>query len=186
MEAPSLDALVKTHQTQGKHGHLAGSVLLPLYLMEKTGIPNASLNKVFTLLKNFATSEKAIYADDTKMATSENWHRQQWEQFKPVAHFWAALELNKENSRYAYAEPGTAFKTSEGFVPFLEVAAGILEFGCSFIPKRAYPKVPVLDYSRAWTLPQEIPRRDVAKGMPPDKRILEWLGVYKKKSESKR
>jgi hypothetical protein len=145
IEAPADSVLKTIRANRTKQGIVAGQVLASLYLMDKFGLEEPSLNKAVYVSKEFA--KKIKYGDGFSMF-SETRIKEFWKEYMPVAHFWAALVIN----RFYSFVPDQLDCFSEGFSQFLRVAADIYNFGINFIPKRAKPKKPFLDTEKCWVL----------------------------------
>ncbi len=135
---------------QTKKAIVSGDVLAGLYIMQRFDMPEPSMNKAIFLAECYAKRARR-FGDGSRMDTSERRIREYWKSFKAVAHLWAALRLN---SSYRFASHMLSSK--EGFERFLQVAAGILEFGTVFVPYRQRGNRPVLDAAQSWTLPATV------------------------------
>ena len=60
----------------------------------------------------------------------------------------------------------------------LAVAANILSFGTSYIPKRTKPAKPVVNPDNAWTIPEHIGSRKLESDRLPDQ-LMEYLESYR-------
>lgn len=163
--------VMKAVAEQTKRGRLAGRVLACLYVMDRFDIAEPSMNKAIYSVQHWAKQEKT-HGDDSEIYASERKIREYWNEYRPVSHLWAALALNKE---YPFVEE-RALKP-ENLSTFLEVAAGLLELGCEFVPKRAKASSPILDSEKCWTLPGVVPSNLVSDRIPD--RLIEILKSYK-------
>lgn len=153
---PSEKDLEQTIVDRTRKATVAGLVLSAIYVMDKFSIPEPSINKAIDFARYYAMKAKQ-YGDGSKMNRSRRIIREHWDEFKPVAHLWAAKELNRD---YPFA-PEREVLSPEYFGTFLGVAKGLLEFGVSFIPFRARPSVPILDRELLWQIPEAIPIRNL-------------------------
>lgn len=167
IEAPAYDVLKNIVADNTKRAIVAGDILTALYLMDKFKVPEPSMNKAVFMAMEFAKTAK--YGDGTPMNISERMVRKYWEEYKPVAHLWAAFRINLA---YPYAPADDVLCRTE----FLEVAVGLFDFGSKFISFRA--KTPVLDAEKCWALPDSIVARNLESDQVPD-RLLKYLKKYK-------
>lgn len=172
LETPSYQDLQKLIGESTKRGMVAGDILGTLYVMDKCSVPEPSMNKAIYVAQKFAA--RAKWGDGTRLNRSEPKILEYWEEFNTVAHLWGALGLNRS---YPYAPHQTEL-SEEGFLPFLGVAAGLQQFGCSFIPKRSKSNTTVLDPKKSWRLPKSVIPLNLKSDRDPD-RILEALKNYK-------
>ena len=93
----------------------------------------------------------------------------------PVAHFWAALEINRA---YPFVADQADCFSEKGFTQFLQAAAGICDFGIKFIPKRAKPRKPILDAEKCWILDSNIERLNLKSDIKPEN-FIKTLKKYK-------
>lgn len=172
IEAPAYDALKDITAVNTKRATVAGDILAMLYLMDRFGVPEPSLNKAIFAAMEFAKTAK--YGDGTRMNVSERMVLECWNEYKPVAHLWGAFRINKA---YPFA-PDINIFSQEHFAPFLQVAVGLYNFGTQFIPFRAKHKTPVLEAEKCWKLPDSIPPSNLISDRMPD-RLLKYLKKYK-------
>lgn len=169
IEAPSYDAFKGFTAANTKCAIVAGDILMTLYLMDRFGVPEPSLNKAIFVAMEYAKTAK--YGDGTRMNVSERMVLECWNEYKPVAHLWAAFRIN---GAYPYAPADDIFSQTK----FLEVAAGLYRFGVEFVPFRARPKTPILDAKKCWALPDNIVASNLISDRIPD-RLLKYLKKYK-------
>lgn len=170
INSPSYSSLKELTTEAVKQGVVAGDVLSSIYLMHVFNLEEPSVNKAIHISKRFGKAN--VYGDDSMMSYSDSSIKKYRSKFKSVSHLWAAFRLNQA---YPYAKPDELF--IEKLPMFLEVAAGILKFGCSFIPFRARPQVPLLDESKMWLIPESYAPRNLTGGSFPDG-ISELLKDY--------
>ena len=168
IEAPAYDVLKDITAANTKCATVAGDILMVLYIMDKFNVPEPSLNKAIFVAMEYAKNAK--YGDGTRMNVSERMVLKCWNEYKPVAHLWAAFRINVA---YPYTKDGV-FSDPK----FLEVAVGLFRFGAAFIPARAKIKNPVIDAAKCWTLPDRIPASNLVSERRPD-RLLKYLKKYK-------
>lgn len=138
-----------------KRAIVAGDILAALYIMERYSIPEPSMNKAVFIVQEYA--RKATYGDGSQICRSERMIREAWQEFRSVAHFWAAFRLNKA---YPFVPDRKQFSLAH-FGTFLGVAAGLYEFGRAFVPFRAKEKTPLLEAQSSWALPDSIVPRQL-------------------------
>ena len=177
LDAPAYEAIRVDVAERRKRAYLAGALLAMLYVMVRLQIEEEpSLNKAIFALSQFAQEE--TFGDGSPIPRSERMIREALDEFRSVAHLWAALDLNQS---YPYAP------VREETIPphqekFLRVAAGILDSGCEFVPLRARPAAPMIDRAGAWQIPEpyasqplHLPREGVRA---PD-RLIKFLRYYR-------
>ena len=158
---PSLDDIESDRQERTKRALIAGELLNTLYLMHHFNL-NASMNRAIYAVQSWTPT--TAYGDGTPLVRSETSIRKCWLEFPAVAHFWAALRINKA---YPYSEDRRAF-TEEGFPKFLSVSATLYDFAVSFVaPQSPLPK-PLVDPAIAWAPPAGTPRSKFAPTAPPE------------------
>jgi hypothetical protein len=150
IEAPSYSALKQQTTDNSKQAMVAGDILAVMYVMDRFRLPEPSMNKAKFVAQEFA--KKATYGDGSKMNISERKIIEAWDDYRDVAHLWGAFRLN---GVYPYA-PDREIFTPKHLGTFLGVAAALYDFGKSFVPFRARPRVPILDPESAWKLPPRI------------------------------
>lgn len=180
LNAPSIDELDKKIKEATKRGVIAGDVLSMIYLMNRfkdadPAFAEPSINKAIAFSSKFGLMQN--YGDGTKMYYSSQKIRDCWDEFKPVAHLWAAHRIGQS---YEISK-GTNFESMEALNKFLGVAQGIFHFGCSFIPKRTKPELPILDRQSSWAIPNSILPMKLVTDLVPD-RLLEYAKQYSSKS----
>lgn len=135
-----------------KRGTVAGDLLGLIYRMHFEEAQEPSLRKAIADYKKFGVGKK--YGDGSPLKYSEKTLRDHFEEFKSVAHLWAAYRLNA--TEYAFAsDRRDFFRDTDTLTTCLGVAKGVSEFASSFIPKRT--KNPVIGHSMMVQIPDEIP-----------------------------
>lgn len=172
LEAPSYSSLKQLIAESTKRATVAGDLLAVIYLMDRFKVARPSMNKAIFVAMEFAKNSR--YGDGTPLNKSEPMVIKCWNEFKGVAHLWAAFRLQQA---YPYAPPKSQF-SPEGFVSFLEVAQGLFQFGVSYIPKGSKSKKPILDSQKCWCLPDIIEAKHLKSNRQPNL-MLETLKKYK-------
>ena len=173
LDAPSFKQFEPIKTKAARAGFIAGEILVMVYLMaEVSKVPQASVNKaVHAYIKMSKAGRK--WGDGRPLPHSDSTIRTAWSTHKNVAHLWGAFCVNEW---YPFTEREDVF--GSGWDEFLGVAAGLLNFGCNFIPKQLKQPVPILDKAQCWSLPANIlPRRLVTDHMPAW--LLELIKDYK-------
>jgi len=171
LDAPSWNEIKSLTKEATKQGIVAGDVLASLYLMDRFGVPEPSMNKAIHIASEYAAESK--WGDGKRLNVSERMIREAWVEYKSVAHLWAAFRLNQA---YPFATKDGLF--AESLCDFLAVAAGVLNFAVAFKPFRARGSQPILTRKEAWAPPKDIVPRNLNSKRVPDK-ILRYLKSYK-------
>ena len=159
-------------QEAAKRACIAADILCTIYLMDRFSLPEPSVNKAVAVVQ--ANAPTATYGDGSRMDTSETQIRKYWQEFKPVAHLWAASRINKA---YPFTKDHKSMYTDD-FESYLQVAQEFTVSASSFIPKRTRPPKPILDAETTWTLPASILPKSLHSKWLPD-RLIEILRNYK-------
>lgn len=167
IDAPAYAELKKIVAANTKRAIVAGDILTGLYLMHRFEVPEPSMNKAKFVAMEYARTAK--YGDGSRMNVSERMILECWNEYKSVAHFWAAFRINRA---YPYAPDEEVFISKE----FPEVAVEMYRFGIGFVPFRA--KAPILNTAETWALPNHIPGRTLISERIPE-RLLKCLKKYK-------
>jgi hypothetical protein len=93
LESPSYTEMMNQAQEAAKRACIAADILCAIYVMDRFSLPEPSLNKAMALVQAYAPT--ATYGDRSKLPASLTQIRKCWEEFKPVAHLWAATRINK-------------------------------------------------------------------------------------------
>ena len=173
LDSPSADELKALRQKATRAGLIAGDILVMVYLMEKVAkTPMPSINKaVHAYLTWGATG--ATWGDGKALPKSKSVIRDAWASHRTVSHLWAALRLNEY---HPFAKRGEVFGDQLG--TFLQVAAGMLKFGCEFAPERTFPPSPIPNAAECWCLPASVTAIEPQSPRYPD-RLIELLKGYK-------
>lgn len=172
IEAPSDSALQRIRNESTKEGFVAGAILTAMYLMHHYKLAEPSINKAIFVAKEF--SKKTAYGDGSP-TPAETKIKEYWRQYAPVAHLWAAFELNR---LYPIVESEADCLSETGFPKFLQLAASVYNFGITFIPKRARPQTPILNKSETWAIDKQIEPLVLQESTPPPE-LLKILKKYK-------
>ena len=172
IEAPADSELKSIRAEKTKQGIVAGQILSALYIMDKYKLDEPSMNKAVFCANAFAKKNK--YGDGSSMH-SETMIKEYWKEYISVSHLWAALIINQTFPVVFLQED---IFSEKGFLPFLQAAAGIYDFGSKFIPLRARPKIPVLNPEKCWVLDNHIGSRDLIPDAQPEI-LIKILKKYK-------
>jgi len=131
LEAPSWQELRREATERTKRALLAGYIFTFMFLLRllQDRLPNrgekgASLAKAKFIVREWALQE-GVYGDGTPIPTSEKFIRDCWNDYRDVAHLWAAMEMNRVAEYAPFRQilhPAYADK-------FFETAAYLQEFG---------------------------------------------------------
>jgi hypothetical protein len=173
LDSPSRDEMKALKARAARAGIIAGDVLAMLYAMVISGsVREPSVKKATYAFLRWSDSG-VTFRDGKPLPKSRSEVERAWASHRSVAHFWGAVSLNRE---LGDGNVETLFGPNWG--RFLQMAAGLLNFGSGFIPRRLKPAKPTLDIAEAWTLPDSI-----APDLPPTDlvpiRLLELLKGYK-------
>ena len=180
INAPSRKELTQKAAEAIKRAIYAGDILATIYLMDRfkaadPAFNRPSMNKAIEFTKQFGLQNR--FGDGEKMYYSEKKVRDCWEEFKTVAHFWAAHRISQSYN----INKGENFESLETLRKFLAVAKRLFEFGTSFIPKGARPQIPILSEKSAWIIPNGIMPLELVSDRVPDQ-LLKYAKAYKTKS----
>lgn len=173
LNAPSYADLKEQVAESTKRAIVAGDLLASIYLMDRFHVNRPSINKAIFIAGEYA--KKAKYGDSTRLAISEPMIRKCWNDFKPVAHLWAAFRVGMA---YSFSPDHPNPLALENFKTFLGVAQGMYEFGRKYIPKASRPINSILSGNNYWELPKTIPARHLQTEQMPDA-LMKFLKKYK-------
>ncbi len=167
ISAPSKQDLLRQSRKKGKRGMIAGDVLLAVYAMNSFPkyFPEPSIRSAIFVAQRFAKETK--FEDKTELPSSEKAIRGHFDEFRTVAHFWAAFRLQEI---YSIRPDEDMLSSADAVQDFLGIAGTLQDFGCSFVPKRAKRQAPILDPDAIWSVSEAIPRWHRPWNDPP-----EWL-----------
>lgn len=154
LEAPSWDDLKQESARCTRRAIVAGYVFTFMFLMDKMkdrlpprGAKGASIAKAIFLAAKWG-QQGATYGDGTTMYTSEKMVEECWKSYRDVAHFWAAMEMN----RIAPIAPPREILHPNNFQGFMRAAAYMQMFGTTYVPdnrSKASPEF-LLSLESAW------------------------------------
>lgn len=134
LEAPSWVTIMQEQRRRTKDGIIAGYVFASMFLMDcaKDRLPprgkqGASLDKAFWIALQIAASG-ATYGDGSNMASGLSKVKECWKAYRSVAHFWAALEINRS---FPVCPQDQIFH-SEHFDSFMRIVSALQVFGIGF------------------------------------------------------
>jgi hypothetical protein len=160
LHAPAYKDLVAGVKERTKRATLAGYVLCSLFLMSRypelmgarsSGGP--SLNKAFHVCTHLASAESWTYGDGKPLPKSDTPVKAAWEEFKSVAHIWAAYSWNLAMP----AAPQREILRPENIRAFLQTARYFEEFGKSLMldKRSAGTKERLLRSDDLWQVPED-------------------------------
>lgn len=164
LESPSYESWSKLVAENTKKAIIAGDLCGIIYAMHVFNMPKPSMNKAIAAMKEFANTSGVEYGDGDRLPKSEQTMRNCWNEYRGVAHLWGAFRLNQD---YQIGVDHRVF-TEENYIPFLEVAAGILRFGTEFVPHHVKDRVPLFSGDEMWTFTDAIIRRKLVSGNFPE------------------
>jgi hypothetical protein len=169
--------LRESNATAFKRGTIAGYLLLALYVMDlfPDRFKIASVSRAIDFIRHF--SQTTEYGNGDKLPKSASEIRECFNEFKSVAHLWAAWTLLKELP--IPANPGM-FGSEQAAIHFLGVAGGLQDFGISFKPPAPKGGESLLEEHDIWRVPDEVERL-----YPPLKRPPMWMLSATKKYKAR-
>ncbi len=178
ISAPSRDDLWDQFRQESKRGMIAGDLLLTLYAMHSfhEHFPEPSIRSSIFVAQRFA--KETEFEDQTKLPSSKTAIRTYFDKFRTVAHFWAALRLHE---LYSSRLDEDMLSSADAVEAFLGNAGTLEDFGCSFVPKRAKPQLPILDPDSIWSVPEAFPRWHPPWKEPPEG-LVEAMRNYRAKA----
>jgi hypothetical protein len=152
-DGPGMEELSRQAVEATKRGTVAGDMMNLIYEMHGRGVSEPSFGKAIEGYKSFAPGKK--YGDSEALKYSEQTLRNYFDEFRSVAHLWAAFRMNQ--GPYAYAPDGREiFHDEASLIKMLGVAKGIQEFASTFIPKRTKPALPIIGVEEQVKIPESI------------------------------
>lgn len=151
MSGPSHHEIREQAGEAAKRGNVAGDLLGLIYRMHLEEVEEPSFRKAIADYKRFALGGK--YGDGTPLKYSEATLRNYFDEFKSVAHLWAAYRLNQTEYQFT-PDKRNFFRDTEALSVCLGVAKGVAEFAASFVPKRW--TAPVIEAVLMVQIPNEI------------------------------
>lgn len=185
VNAPSLESIRSDAAKQAKRGIMAGYVMLFMAIMEHHkrrlppgGAAGASLTKALFATKRMG-AQKSTWGDGDVMHLAPNTVKPCWQEFRTVAHLWAAQEALRAGGPRQY------FMAADMMPAWLEAASYLQQFGLSFLldSKRARPDEALLP-ADVWALDPEEHRPRIQ--FPTDEEFMasplrRWLVEFGKK-----
>lgn len=151
LHSPSMETVFDRAAESARGGSVAGDVLLYLAEMAKTGVNEPSIRKAIYVASDYLSD--ATCGDGKKPGASDPSIRKAWEEFKPVAHLWAAFRICQFGGNEF---PSLPFDLDgDAFSRFLSVADFFLSFGEDFQPTRSKNGETALIAEDVWRLPKE-------------------------------
>ena len=131
VEAPSWDELKRESVRRTKRAIVAGYIYTFMFLMDRAheilpvrAAGGASIDKAMYLAGQWA-SDGATYGDGTRMLASRKSIKDCWREYRSVAHFWAAMEMNRA---FQFAPPKEILRQAH-FCTFIRAVAYMQMFG---------------------------------------------------------
>jgi len=166
---------------------VAGEILRGIFRFNET-LPTEHLGvkKSSFLLSNFGKYQTQDRMKDGKKvkvpkrivrklgkSTVENY----WEEYKSVAHFYAALRFYPGKGRQR--KINWNLLTPDKFLDFIVISNKIVEFGIKYIPKHGQ-REPLISKGDVWTIDTNVPLPKIELKFPPTPRwVKEALKQYK-------
>ncbi len=175
IDAPSYAEMRVKTSSATRRGIVAGDFLATIFGMYSfpDHFAEPSVRKAIVVAQAFARKTK--FGDGSKLPTSTTAIRGCFDEYRPVAHLWAAFRLHQA---FPIREHRELLGSPEAVRDFLGIAGKLQDFGCSFIPKRAKPATPLLDLKSVWDVPSVITRLNPPWSKPPAW-LVSTVGSYK-------
>jgi len=138
---------------------IAGDVLTTLFGMYSfpDDFDEPSLRKAIFIVGKYA--EKNKHGDGSSIPTGKTTIRKCFDDFRNVAHLWAAVRLHQD---FPIRQQRETLGSRDAVHDFLGIAHTLQAFGCWFIPKRSSTGIefvapdPILDPATIWRVPNSI------------------------------
>ena len=153
LEAPSFENITNDFTKKGKYGCIAGDVLLYIFRLKKIGAVPSVRKAMFILRESYKASDGIGIDKARRTPLNEISFRKYWNEFKPVAHFWAAFRVF-ETMRERDSECPIPFDT-ENLSLFLAHTEFFRNFGESNMAERVH--MPTLNPDETWRVPDDYP-----------------------------
>gem|GEM_PF-5002746 len=162
-EAPPYPEVVERQQRSAWPGCAAGDVLLYLLQIDAAGIPS-SVNKAVFVARDYLQGAKD--GEGENIGASERYIRQCWEDFKPVAHLWAAYRVWQFNDDPEGREGPESFSPfqMDSLRPFLALSEKLADLGAAHVAHGR--REPTLAPDQLWRVPERIQLPDVTFTIP--------------------
>lgn len=177
IKSPNKSELFDQMGRQVREAMVAGTYLATLFVMSL--FPNdfnePSSRKAVYVTRCLAKESK--YGDGSEMYKSDTKIRKCIDNYRSVAHLWAATILY---DRARFQDFTDFLDNDEALQDFLSIGASIQDFGCNFVadrPRRRDQRT-VLDPASIWKLPATVERFTPSWESPPDW-MTEALNEYK-------
>jgi hypothetical protein len=177
INAPGKSELLEIVGKHTRDAIVAGNALTTVYAMDS--FPNyfdePSERKAIFVAKKF--SEKSQYGDGSAIPRSDKKIRQCMENFRSVAHFWAAMTLHEG---FPIRERKEILASPEAVHDFLGIAGTLQDFGSNFLPTRQSKndKESLLDLNAVWSVPTST-KRLIPPWTAPPPWLIEAMQEYK-------
>lgn len=147
-------------------GSIVGDLLGYIVTMRLAGHPEPSIRKAIYLAQQY--NEGASNAFDKKPATSEIGIRNYWNEYRTVAHLWAAHRTFQQPGS-PYSGDDVCLLDPDAFRTFLAVAEWYRNVGETCISAHAKNPEPLLPTADMWRVPADftLPDFDVTQGDMP-------------------
>jgi hypothetical protein len=170
LSGPSHHEIMERVGEATKRGTVAGDLISLIYRMHFEGAKEPSLNKAIGDYRKLALGDKLLYAgvrgrygDGSPLRYADQTLRDCLEQFKSVAHLWAAYRLNRDHP--FTTDSRDFFRDTAALATCLGVAKGVGEFAATFMPKRT--ESPVIERALMVQIPTEIPALHLNRRVAP-------------------
>lgn len=164
---------------QTRNAIIAGNVLATVYVMNSfpSDFDEPSERKAIFVAQEFAADSQ--YGDGSEMPHSETTIRKCMENFRSVAHLWAAWTLHEG---FPIREQREILGSADAVRDFLGIAGTLQDFGCHFAAWRPRDKdrKTILVPETIWSVPPSINRLTPPWTAPPTW-VVEALKGYKAK-----
>lgn len=153
--APSVEEVISRSKESFWGGSIAGCVFRNIHMMEVYGVGEPSIRKAIWLEIQLNQQQR----QSKKLPTSEPTIRRYWEDFKSVAHFWAAYLVDCQSDDGVIPHIGVQFcewqDCQEKLRHFLRMAEYFRVWGEEFIPARLKDPKPILSPDKTWRIAEE-------------------------------
>jgi hypothetical protein len=152
INSPSLENVTERASKSAYGGAVAGDILLYIAEMHLTGHKEPSVRKAVYLAEDYLAN--AVDGYGKKGATSNISIRKCWEEYKTVAHLWAAFRVCQLTPDKDFSNLyDTLFGDNLG--QFLAIAEAYRHFGEVFKPSRIKSQESLLPKNKTWRVPED-------------------------------
>ena len=142
-----------------REAYVAGDVLTTLFGMHSfpDDFDEPSLKKAIFIAGKYAQNN--TYRDGSSMRKGKTMIRDYFDDFRNVAHLWAAMRLHQD---FPIREQEEILGSQNAVHDFFGIAHTLQAFGCGFIAKRSSSGIafvapsPILDPETIWKVPNSI------------------------------